>query len=71
MNFSFPEDPIYKSLYIGVLFFVMTFVYLTYSRPDFVMMIDKDNKQKRNWISILLFSILIQVATSICVFFMI
>ncbi len=67
MNFSLPEDTIHKSLVIGGVAFVITFLYLSFTRPDFVTRVDDDKKKRIDFFLVFLFSLLILITTAIII----
>jgi uncharacterized membrane protein len=63
-----PKDPIVLSLAIGCVAFIISLIILAIKKPKMVTKINKEKKRTIEWFRLLLVSIMILLAISICVF---
>jgi hypothetical protein len=65
------KDPMMLSTYVGIIFLVLTALYLHSKRPELILYVDKKGDKQIDYVILLLISLIVGVTASIITFFVV
>ena len=68
MEIQIPKDPIILSLIIGGIFLIISVIIFAVTKPNSVTNVNTNKKKHLNWFRLIIISIMIGIAVSICTF---